>query len=203
MTNKPDPVETTLHYYESNAKEFFDDTVSIDMTDLYGPFLELMPQKGTILDAGCGSGRDSKFFINQGYKIVAFDYSPELVRLASEYIGQDILLLSFENLSFKNEFDGVWACASMLHLPKQKMSAALTKLTRALKDNGILYTSFKHGDAELYRKDRFFSDYDEESFDELLEKHPKLALIRHWKTSDLRKGREHEKWLNILLRKQG
>ncbi|MFC1515552.1 class I SAM-dependent methyltransferase [Thermodesulfobacteriota bacterium] len=200
--NEPDPVRTTLDYYESNAKAFFENTVSVDMTSLYRPFLDLVPQAGAILDAGCGSGRDSKYFINNGFKVVAFDYSPELVRLASEHIGQDVLLLSFDDLNFEKQFDGVWACASMLHLPKQKMSVALSKLKNALKNNGILYASFKYGDAELYRNNRYFSDYDEESFNELLKDHLRFTPIKYWKTSDLRPEREHEKWLNILLRKE-
>ncbi len=202
MTKHSDPVATTLEYYESNAKKFYDGTVSIDVTSLYKPFLELMPDTGTILDAGCGSGRDSLFFKKQGFSVVAFDYSPELVKMASDLIGQDALLLSSEDVAFKNKFNGVWACSSLLHVPKSDMDSVIAKLSTALKAGGILYTSFKYGNAELYRKGRFFSDYDEASFDELLKGHPELQVVEYWQTSDLRPGREDEKWLNLLLRKQ-
>ena len=109
--------------------------------------------------------------------------------------------MSFEDIEFKDNFDGIWACASVLHVPENNISTVLSKFTDALKDNGILYTSFKYGDREQIRNGRFFADYTEERFDQLLAVIPKLELIQYWKTSDLRPGRLEEKWLNILLRK--
>lgn len=202
MAQNSDLQKETLDYYQSNAEKFFDDTVSIDLTDLYYPFLELMPETGLILDAGCGSGRDTRFFLRQGFDVVAFDNSSEMVKLASHFTGQDCLLLSFDDINFENKFDGVWACSSMLHVPKSNMINVLNKLCTALKHDGILYTSFKYGDDEVFRNGRLFSNYDEESFNAVITDQKELDILKYWKTNDLRPGREGEKWLNILLQKK-
>ena len=201
MKDKSDPTESTLNYYQTNSESFIENTVNVDVNDLYRPFLENMPSTGKILDAGCGSGRDSKFFLEKGFSVVAFDNSPNMVRHAAEYTGQEVLLMSFEEIEFKDNFDGIWACASVLHVPENNIATVLSKFTDALKDNGILYTSFKYGDREQIRNGRFFANYTEERFDQLLAVIPKLELIQYWKTSDLRPGRSEEKWLNIVLRK--
>ena len=201
MKDKSDPTESTLNYYQTNSESFIENTVNVDVNDLFRPFLENIPSTGKILDAGCGSGRDTKFFLEKGFNVVAFDNSPNMVRHAAEYTGQEVLLMSFDDIEFKDNFDGIWACASLLHVPENNISTVLSKFTDALKDNGILYTSFKYGYREQIRNGRFFADYTEERFDQLLAVIPKLELIQYWKTSDLRPGRSEEKWLNILLRK--
>jgi len=201
MKDKSGPTDSTLKYYQSNAETFIENTVNVDVSDLYRPFLENMPSTGKILDAGCGSGRDTKFFLEKGYSVVAFDNSPNMVRNAAELTGQEVLLLSFEEIEFKEMFDGIWACASVLHVPENNISTVLSKFTAALKDDGILYTSFKYGEKEQIRNGRFFADYTEERFNQLLAAIPQLELIQYWKTSDLRPGRSDEKWLNILLKR--
>ena len=201
MKDKSGPTHSTLEYYQSNAETFIENTVNVDVSDLYRPFLENMPSTGKILDAGCGSGRDTKFFLEKGYSVVAFDNSPNMVRHAAELTGQEVLLLSFEEIEFKEMFDGIWACASVLHVPEKNISTVLSKFTDALKDSGIIYTSFKYGGNEGIRNGRFFADYTEERFNQLLAAIPQLELIQYWKTSDLRPGRSDEKWLNILLKR--
>lgn len=196
-----DPKNSTLEYYRIKADEFVQGTKDVDVSELYAPFLEFLPPDGSILDAGCGSGRDTKFFTEKGFRVIAFDYSPELVQLASSYTGQDVLQLSFEDITFSDQFDGVWACASMLHVPKKDMENILSKLGASLKAGGIFYTSYKYGEGELMRGGRLFADYTEESFKLLLEGVPDLEVVKFWRTSDLRPGREDEKWLNILLKK--
>ena len=196
-----DPKASTLEYYRVNAEEFVEGTKGVDVSELYAPFLELLPPNASILDAGCGSGRDTKYFIEQGFKVIAFDYSPEIVRLASSLTKQSILQLSFEDITFCNQFDGVWACASLLHVPKKDMAKVLSKLGASLKVGGILYTSYKYGESEMVRGGRLFADYTEESFGRVVAAVLGLEVVKYWKTSDLRPGREDEKWLNVLLRK--
>jgi len=192
---------TTKEYYDQNADSFFKETVNIDMEDLYKPFLGLIPQGGKILDAGCGSGRDTLYFNKKGYNVVSFDYSEPLVELATEYTGQEILLRSFEDIDFTDEFDGVWACASLIHVAKRDINSAVAKLERALKPNGVLYASFKYGDDEEVRKGRFFNDYTESSIVSLTKYLPSLKIISTWRTEDLRDDRKGEFWLNVLLSK--
>jgi len=193
---------TTKEYYDQNADSFFKETVNIDMEDLYKPFLGLIPQGGKILDAGCGSGRDTLYFNKKGYNVVSFDYSEPLVELATEYTGQEILLRSFEDIDFTDEFDGVWACASLIHVAKRDINSAVAKLERALKPNGVLYASFKYGDDEEVRKGRFFNDYTESSIESLTKDISSLRVINMWKTEDLRDDRKEEFWLNVLITKR-
>jgi SAM-dependent methyltransferase len=192
---------STHQYYSDKAKQFFDETVDLDMEKLYRLFLDLIPANGKILDAGCGSGRDSLYFKTRGYSVTAFDYSEELVTLASEHIGGTVLHMSFDDLTFKAEFDGIWACASLLHVPKNKMQGVIDKLAEALKLGGILYASFKYGDKEEVRKERLFNDYTELTFQGLIKKIPSLKIIKHWKTADVRPNRKGEYWFNVLMRK--
>lgn len=194
-------VDPTKDYYTEKAKQFFDGTVDVDMENLYQPFLELIPDNGKILDAGCGSGRDTLYFKRKGYSVVAFDYSEEIVRLSTEYTGEQILHMSFEDVDFKNEFDGIWACASLIHVSKQDICIVFEKLSDALKPKGILYTSFKYGETEEIRKGRRFSDYTESTFEQLIDTVPSFITIKQWKSLDVRPNRKDEYWLNVLLKK--
>ncbi len=202
MTPNNKNKQTTLEYYQSNAEAYFLDTAWVDPGELYKPFLELMPETGVILDAGCGSGRDARFFMKQGFKVIAFDNSSQMVKLASDFTGLNCLHLSFENIEFENKFDGIWACASLLHVRKKNMLNILKKFCAALKNRGIMYISYKYGNREYSREGRHFSDYDEQCFSELLKEITSFNLKKMWKTKDLRPGHENEKWLNILLEKK-
>jgi SAM-dependent methyltransferase len=192
----------SLEYYDRNVEKFFTETSGIDMAEHWAHFLSLVPAGGRILDAGCGSGRDSRHFLEQGYEVVAFDGSAEMARKASEFLGREVLHLLFEDMQFQDEFDGIWACASLLHVPKAELPEVLQKLANALKPGGFLFVSFKKGDAERRKEDgRFFTDMDEGTFRKLLEEVPELRLEEAWLTHDARPSRAHEQWLNCLVRK--
>lgn len=194
-------MDNTIKYYNCNADSFIRDTMSVDMVELYTPFLSLLPDSAVILDAGSGSGRDFLYFKSKGYQVTAFDASEELVSQSSLLIGQRVLHLSFEEIAFKEEFDGVWACASLLHVPRSKITLIMDKLCQAIKLGGVLYASFKYGDKAEVRNGRFFNDYTEESFQQMISELPKLKIIKLWNSGDLREGRAKEHWLNVLLRK--
>lgn len=190
---------TTIDYYNKNAEKFFNETVNVDMSKLYEPFLRLLPKGAKILDAGCGSGRDSLAFKNLGYEVTAFDASKELVKLASEYLGQSVGNLRFEDINYENEFDGIWACASLLHVPKDKIQVVLKKLTASLIDTGILYASFKYGNKSYSKQDRFFNCYTEKSIISVIGEIKILKVKKISVTDDMRKVRKGERWLNIYM----
>lgn len=194
-------LDTTLQYYQQKAKEFVEGTVSADMHDSQTRFLKLLPSQAYILDFGCGSGRDTKAFLEQGYRVDAVDGSAELCRMASELTGIPVKQMLFEGLSAVEQYDGIWACASILHLPRKELMGVLKKISDALKIGGILYTSFKYGDFEGIRSGRYFIDFTEGSFGELMEGIPSLRTVETWITNDVRPGRGDERWLNILLEK--
>ena len=114
-------LDTTLQYYRQKAKEFVEGTVSADMHDSQTRFLKLLPSQAYILDFGCGSGRDTKAFLEQGYRVDAVDGSAELCRMASELTGIPVKQMLFEDLSETELYDGIWACASILHLPRKEL----------------------------------------------------------------------------------
>ena len=194
-----DPVERTLDYYDSHAEEFIERTANVSMEHLYEPFLALVPQGGRILDAGCGSGRDAAEFARRGYEVVAFDGSAEMARLASERTGLTVLHLTFDQIDWREEFDGVWACASLLHLPSPQLQTALNRMIGGLRRGGVLYVSLKEGHFEGMREERWFTDSTAAGLRRLLADTNALDVIRIWETVDARPGNATT-WVNALAK---
>ena len=194
-------MNNTINYYNQNAENFIANTQNADMHPTQERFLRLLDANTSILDFGCGSGRDTKYLLEKGYRVTATDGSSELCRLASEFTGIKVKEMLFQELDAINQYDGIWACSSILHLPKKELLPVIQKMCEALKDNGIIYTSFKYGDFEGERNGRYFTDFTEKTFREVVEKIPELTIEEHWITSDVRPGRGEEKWLNLILRK--
>lgn len=192
----------TAAYYEQNADAFDARTRNREMADLYAPFLARLPAGGSILDAGCGPGRDARAFADAGYAVTAADASAAMVQLASARLGRPAIHASFTELAFRDAFDGVWACASLLHVPRAELCDALARLRRALKPDGILYASFKYGAGEEFREGRWFNDYDEPSFTALIDRCGGWRLLRTWTSHEERGGRPVQ-WLNTLSQKTG
>lgn len=191
----------TINYYNENVKKFIDGTVSVDFRSIQDTFLELLPENAKILDFGCGSGRDTKYFLEHGCRVVAMDGSLELCKAASEYTGITVKHMLFQELNEKERYDGIWACASILHVKSEELPEIIRKMSLATIANGIIYLSFKYGDFEGERNGRYFTDMTEESMAELLVGFPELRVEKQWITGDVRDGRGDERWLNMILRK--
>ena len=188
-----------MNYYETNANTFVESTLTVDMQPLYQRFLPLLPKQAHILDAGCGSGRDAKQFIEQGYKVTAFDASAKIAALAEKEIGQPVSAQRLQDIQYQNQFDGIWACASLLHVPTKELPDVFRRLTRALKPQGVIYCSFKYGQGEYEKQGRRFTDMDEAGLQALVDKADGLVIKELWVTADRRPGREQERWLNGVL----
>ena len=191
----------TINYYENNAVRFALDTENVGFTDVQDRFLNKLQQGAYILDFGCGSGRDTKFFLEKGYSVDAIDGSAELCRLARKKTGIEVRHMFFSELNETEKYDGIWACASILHLPKEELKKVFEKMIRAIKNNGVIYTSFKYGDFEGYRGERYYSDFTEKSFIVFLEDLKELEIEECWESTDVRPDRKNERWLNLILRK--
>lgn len=191
----------TLSYYNTNTSLFVESTQSVQMTEAWARFTAKLPASSFILDFGCGSGRDTKYFLEHGYQVEAIDGSEELCKVASAYTGITIKNQLFTKLSEVHKYDGIWACSSILHATSDELVIIMRKIWTALKDNGVLYTSFKYGTFEGERNGRYFTDMTEESLSTLLNKTTGFFIEEQWITSDVRPGREEEKWLNVILRK--
>ena len=190
----------SLAYYNANATDYYTSTVHLKLETLYAPFLNLLGKNKTILDLGCGSGRDSKYFLSCGHTVTSVDGSKELIKLASRHIGKEVLLLDFNELDYKNEFDGIWACASLLHIPKKEISHIFKLLAKALKPEGYLFTSFKHGSDEIIIENRLFNNYTATSFSKFISGQTGFKTVKIWKTKSLREDRNKTIWLNLILK---
>lgn len=190
----------SIEYYNENAADYFEQTVNIDMHPLWDKFTELLPEGGSILDLGCGSGRDSAYFLSCGYDVTAMDASEAMCELASIHIGQDVLNLSFAEMDFNEVFDGIWACASLVHVPSEEIEDVFAKVVHSLKVNGILFMSFHYGDFEGFRSGRFFRDYHTKTIKELLSRHEDMELLEIQKCEDLRQDKE-DVWIYALVRR--
>ncbi|MBO5088710.1 MAG: class I SAM-dependent methyltransferase [Lachnospiraceae bacterium] len=165
-------------------------------------FLDYIPVGGKILDFGCGSGRDAKYFLSKGYNVDAIDGSVELCKIASDYTGIAVKQMLFEELDAVEEYDGIWACASILHVTKEQLPDIIRKIATATKKNGAVYLSFKYGDFEGVKNGRYFTYLTEESFEDIVHNIPTLMIDKIWITTDVRAGRGDGQWLNLILKKQ-
>lgn len=194
-------VYQTLNYYAQNANDFVSQTLTADMSDARTRFASHLPVGAYILDFGCGSGRDTKAFLESGYHVDAVDGSEALCAKASEYTGIQVRKMLFTELNAIDTYDGIWACASILHLPKPELADVLNRIQIALKHNGIFYTSFKYGTHEGMRDGRFFTDFTLESLDLFWDHASPLHIFDTWLTRDVRSGRKETLWLNVLGRR--
>lgn len=190
----------TIDYYNQYADEFTQATLSVDMENLYRPFLAELPEGAYILDVGCGSGRDILAFKNKGYQVDAIDYSEELVKKASRLTGIPIKLKSFYEVDDYEAYDGIWACASLLHCERDRLIEVVGKLVNALKQNGVLYMSLKYGDSDREKDGRQFTDLNGAQAEVLLNQFEKVKQLKQWITIDQRPNRS-EKWLNLIWKK--
>lgn len=190
----------TINYYNQHAEQFAESTFNVDMESLYQPFLAHLSVGARILDVGCGSGRDSLAFKNKGYEVEAIDYSEAMVQKAKELTGIEVKHQSFYDLEQVECFEGIWACASLLHCERRRLVNVIQKMLRALKVNGVIYLSFKYGDSDREKEGRYFTDLNEQQLAELLEQLEQVELLKQWITVDQRPDRS-EGWLNVLLKK--
>lgn len=191
----------TLHYYQNHAQDFFNGTVNVDMTPLYEAFTQHLTHGARVLDAGCGSGRDAKAFHEMGYQVDAFDASSAMVELARQHTGLPVQLMTFSEIDGKAQYDGIWCCASLLHVPSSELPAVMQKLADALKPGGVWYVSFKYGNGERVQGIRRFTDLDEEGLRMGISNITDVAITSLWVTKDYRQERS-ERWLNGILHKK-
>lgn len=197
-----DVLNKTLSYYDLKAQEYVSETRSLVLSETQELFLKYIPEGGKILDFGCGSGRDSKLFLDKGFTVHAVDGSEKMCQLASEYTGIDVERMSFDELRDVGVYDGIWACASILHVEKEFLPDILKKMATAVKSGGVIHASFKYGTFEGMKNGRYFTYLTEDAFITLLKDIPELVLKKLWITKDARTERQNEQWLNVFLIKE-
>lgn len=201
--------KSTLNYYDENAIEFAIQTVSIDMHDLYELFINQLPQRDTqcILDVGCGSGRDANYFAKQGYEVTAIDASAELIQWARQHHMSSRItwvhldFSSIEKQAWENKFTGIWACASLLHVPFLELPCIIESLLETLTDDGVMYLSFKYGEGERIDNERFFCNMNESRWTTIVANIPQVIEYDIWLSADKRADCK-DAWFNVMIKRE-
>ena len=196
-------MDSTIEYYEKNANTFFNETFEGDFSELYSRFLKHVPENGYILDFGCGSGRDSKAFIEKGYRVKAVDGSQELCNLASQFINHKVECMRFDELDDIEEYDAIWACASIIHVDKNELPSILNKMVNALKKDGVMFISFKIGTGYEIKEGRYFNYIKKEDMEKMLsEIVPAVEIIDYFESGPLTKRVNiGVTWCNFVIKK--
>lgn len=192
---------STVSYYNDNADQYFKKTVNVDMSACYDRFLKYVVPGGRIIDIGAGSGRDIKFFKDRGYFIEGIDASDEMCRLASEYTGIEVRCEKIQDWLPQKEYDGIWANASLLHLPIDEIEELICRVQDYLNIGGVLYLSMKKGIRTGCDNDgRFFTDFSDEYVQQIVAKSTAFEMMELWETED-GMSRGEFKWLNLILKR--
>ena len=191
--------DTTLSWYRDNAIQYAEETRNSLVLDALWEFLSRMKEGGTILDYGSGSGRDSAYFLDKGFSVDSLDGSAEMKAQAERLFGIKVKLASFLSLEEKDKYDGIWAQASILHLEEHDLRAALTLIERALKRDGVFYSSFRKGEEDGYENGRWYTNMTERRFLSFLP--ASLYVEKIWESQDVRPG-VNRTWLSIICRKK-
>ena len=187
------------NYYDKNAKDYITNTINCDMSHHYQKFIKYLPSNSKILDIGFGSGRDMIYFKSKGYIVEGIDTSIEFVNNMKSQ-GYNVKLESVEDMNYINKYDAIWACASLLHVKRENLEKTFINCLQALKENGILYCSFKYGNQEILAGERYFNYINEDIIYDLL-KNNDFTVLDIYKSLDVRKERKTEEWINIIIRK--
>lgn len=139
--------EATLQFYQSNAEAYAKRTFTSRQARLTA-FLALLPPGASILELGCGAGGDTAEMLARGFNVRPTDGSPEMAGVAARGLGRPVETLLFHELDEVEAYDGVWANACLLHVPRGQLASVLALIRRALKPGGVFYASYKEGDAD-------------------------------------------------------
>jgi len=191
---------TSIGWYDANAEAFVARSFDSAMQGHRERFLAHVPAGGAVLDAGCGSGRDALAFHRAGYAVSAFDGSARLAALAARATGLPVAHMTFAEMDWDAAFDGVWACATLLHLPPADLPGALASIRRALKPGGAFFCSFKEGESRRFANGRFFTDMTPPGLRSVLAE-AGFEPLELWGSDDVRPGRAGERWVSAVSRR--
>lgn len=191
-------IKKTIEYYDKNALDYSSKVNGADLKSSYDRFLRFVPDGGTIYDIGCGSGRDLKYFSENGYKAYGIDLSPELCKEASKHSGCSVICADALLWETEEQVDGIWASASLLHLKEDEIVSFISKKQVYLKENGIICFSMKSGISEGYdQKGRYFTPFSELLLKKILHE-SRLVVLDRWKSMDSL-DRKDIIWESIVL----
>ena len=192
-------MNSTIDYYNRNADGYFARTAEVTFDEIYNRFLKYIPDGGRIMDLGCGSGRDVKWLCNHGYEAYGLDASRELVSKASDEYDIPVFTGLIEEWTTAIPFDGVWCCASLMHLEDSALEQFFENLKYNLKQGGVLFMSVKSGiETGLDEQGRYLRDFTEEDVHKIITRHGEFELRELWYTED-KLSRNSFRWMNVII----
>ncbi len=189
----------SISYYNKYHERFINDTLNLDMSHLYDYFESNLSNKGHILDLGCGSGRDSKYFMDKGYQVTAMDGSEEMVKFCNEILQVPAVHATYENFHPNEDFDGIWACASLLHVDRDVLPIMIQKYVNHMKSQGIFYMSFKEYKEDFEYEGRYFTCFTKHSMEDLLKNIQNISIISIRETPGLQNNKL--RWISAIVKK--
>ena len=194
-------MNSTIEYYNNNAEEYYGRSAGADLGDAISRFAWYLPDGARIIDIGCGSGRDTAAFIDMGYDAVGLDASVEMARVAREMFGIEVIVADMASWVADEPYDGVWCCASLLHLGDSEVERFFGNLRGNVADGGVVFVSVKTGiETGIDENGRFMRNFDEDEIHGLLDD-AGFEVKEVWKTED-GLGRDHVVWLNVISLKR-
>lgn len=195
--------EMNMDYYEKNAKEYVESTKNADMSAAREAFLRYMKKGGRILDLGCGSGRDLRYFLAEGYEAEGLEPCKAICAILSEDAALKIHHSDIQSFVPEKPYHGIWACASLLHLTGEEFMDFFSHIGWFLLPGGILYFSGKKGIQTGMASDgRYFLEFSDELMRELFEKNSHLKVLESWESEDVT-GRRDFTWRNVIVKYNG
>ena len=193
----------TLDHYEKNAESFWLGTRDHDVSQNIETFLQVLPKDKTldILDLGCGPGRDMCTFKSLGHRPTGLDGSKVFCQMAYQLSGCPTLHQQFLNLELEeSNFDGIFANASLFHIPSQELPRILGELHRALRPGGILFTSNPRGNTEGWQGQRYGHYMEFETSEAYLDQSGFKIIDHYYRPCG--KPRDQQPWLAIVSQRQ-
>lgn len=190
----------TMKYYDEYAEEFIASTINVSLTKCYRRFETWLKDDSSILDFGCAGGRDSRYFLEKGYKVTPLDACSSMCEHTLAYTGLPVMCMHLDELSFHERFDAIWCCAFLVHLPRHIMPDVIIRILNSLKQDGILFVSFCKGEGErVDSKGRFICSYDKNDIENLVVR-ADTRIMDEFETTDRRLGDELN-WTNVVVKK--
>ncbi|MDE3022448.1 MAG: class I SAM-dependent methyltransferase [Pseudomonadota bacterium] len=194
--------QQTLDFYSQHSNSFHEKTRTHDVSQNITCLLESL--EGTppfiLLDFGCGPGRDLKTFKSLGHTAIGIDGCGEFVKMARAYSGCEVWQQDFLKLDLPlNYFNGVFANASLFHVPKQELSRILKELNATLKPQGVVFSSNPRGNNEEgWNQNRYGVYHDLETWGAYMKESGFIEISHYYRPSNL--SRDQQPWLASLWR---
>jgi hypothetical protein len=188
----------TDDYYITNAYKYTSEnsaSLNVSMQEFYSFFEKYLNENDNILDIGFGSGRDSLYFSSK-YNVTSIDVIPDFIQHGKVIGLKDVQLQRIENIEYENMFNGIWACASLLHLDDEYLLKAIDKIIISSRKSCIFYVSFKYGDSENIIEGRYFNNMNEKKFFKIFNR-KEFSILKINVTDD--KLQRENKWLNAYI----